>query len=179
MRIYTRTGDEGQTGLLGGARVSKACPRLEACGSVDELNSALGILRLHVPSEVEARLERIQCDLFHLAAQVAAPSEQRLAGRFTQEPWPIAEMEADIDRMIAITPPLNAFVLPGGTPGSAHAHWARTVCRRAERTIVALGHEQSLEPAVLIYINRLSDWLFALARAENARLAQADIVWKP
>lgn len=179
MRIYTRTGDHGETGLLGGTRVSKACPKLEACGTVDELNSVLGVLRLHVELQLDARLERIQADLFHLAAQVAAPSAAKLEGKFTQSLWPIPEIEADIDRMMALAPPLNAFVLPGGCPASAHAHWARTVCRRAERRIVALAAEQEVDEAVLIYINRLSDWLFALARAENARLGQADTVWKP
>lgn len=183
MHIYTRTGDHGETGLLGGARVSKSHPRLEAYGTLDELNSVLGVLRLHISegSRAKGALERIQQDLFALGAQLATPPQQqsRLEGKLTQSTWAIPEIEADIDRLMQLAPPLASFVLPAGCPGSAHAHWARTLCRRAERQVVALSSEEAVEPGSLVYLNRLSDWLFALARAENAVNGVPDQEWKP
>jgi cob(I)alamin adenosyltransferase len=181
MKLYTRTGDDGSTGLFGGDRVSKSHLRLAAYGTLDELNSVVGLLRLHAsPGCVgQDALQRIQHDLFVLGAILATPAgRQELLGlRMRQPTWSLDAMEADIDRLTALAPPMKAFVLPGGTPGAAYGHLARTVCRRAEREVVALTHEEPLDPAVLRYLNRLSDWLFALARAENAVAGVADIEW--
>jgi len=181
MKLYTRTGDDGSSGLFGGDRVSKANPRLGAYGTLDELNSIMGLLRLHAsPACADGeRLQRIQHDLFVLGAILATPpAKQGLLDRHLSTPtWTLAAMEADIDRLTALAPPMTAFVLPGGTAAAAHAHLARTVCRRAEREVVALAAEEALDPAVTAYLNRLSDWLFALARAENAVAGLADVQW--
>ncbi len=181
MKLYTRTGDDGSSGLFGGDRVSKSHLRLVAYGTLDELNSIMGLLRLHAtPACAGAEnLLRIQHDLFVLGAILATPAarQELLGARLSKPTWALADMEADIDRLTALAPPMTAFVLPGGTPACAHAHLARTVCRRAEREVVALTHEEPMNPAVLVYLNRLSDWLFALARAENAVAGVADIQW--
>ena len=183
MKLYTRTGDDGSSGLFGGDRVSKSHLRLVAYGTLDELNAIMGLLRLHAtPACVdEATLLRVQHDLFVLGAILATPAarQELLGARMSRPTWELADMEADIDRLTAQAPPMTAFVLPGGTPGSAHAHLARTVCRRAEREVVALTHEEPMNPVVQTYLNRLSDWLFALARAENAVAGVADIQWVP
>jgi cob(I)alamin adenosyltransferase len=183
MKIYTRTGDTGETGLFGGKRVSKDHLRLQAYGTLDELNSVIGILRLRVspPTMVGETLKQIQKDLFALGAVLATPAEQlaRLDARMSKPLWSLEEMEQDIDRLTALAPPMTSFVLPGGGEGSASAHWARTVCRRAEREIVTLSAEEEVKPEVITYINRLSDWLFALSRAENAVNGLADVEWKP
>ena len=183
MKLYTRTGDDGSSGLFGGDRVSKSHLRLGAYGTLDELNSIMGLLRLHATPACaeETTLQRIQQDLFVLGAILATPaSRQELLGsRMSRPTWDLADMEADIDRLTGLAPPMTTFVLPGGTAASAHAHLARTVCRRAEREVVALTHEESMDPVVLTYLNRLSDWLFALARAENATTGVADIQWVP
>jgi cob(I)alamin adenosyltransferase len=183
MKLYTRTGDDGSSGLFGGDRVSKSHLRLAAYGTLDELNSIVGLLRLHAsPACADAEtLQRIQHDLFVLGAILATPParQELLSAHMSTPTWALAEMEADIDRLAALAPPMTAFVLPGGTAASAHAHLARTVCRRAEREAVALTHEEPVSPAVLTYLNRLSDWLFALARAENATDGVADIQWRP
>ena len=182
MHIYTRTGDTGETGLFGGARVSKAHLRLQAYGTLDELNSVLGILRLKVsaPTVVGETLKQIQQDIFALGAMLATPADQlaKLDARMTTPVWSTEGMEQDIDRLTALAPPMTSFVLPGGGEGAAFAHLARTVCRRAEREIVTLGAEVEVKPEVLTYINRLSDWLFALSRAENAVNSVADVEWK-
>ena len=183
MKLYTRTGDDGSSGLFGGDRVSKSHLRLEAYGTLDELNSIMGLLRLHATPGCadEATLQRIQQDLFVLGAILAtpAPRQELLGARMSRPTWELADMEADIDRLSALAPPMTSFVLPGGTAASAHAHLARTVCRRAEREGVTLTHEEPMNPVVLTYLNRLSDWLFALARAENASAGLADIQWEP
>lgn len=181
MKLYTRTGDDGSSGLFGGDRVSKTHLRLAAYGTLDELNSAMGLLRLHATAACANQdlLQRVQQDLFVLGAMLATPAarQEQLDARMTRPTWELADMEADIDRLTALAPPMTAFVLPGGTAASAHAHLARTVCRRAEREAVALAEEGPLNPIALAYLNRLSDWLFALARAENAVAAVADIQW--
>jgi cob(I)alamin adenosyltransferase len=183
MKLYTRTGDEGTTGLFGGDRVLKSHPRLAAYGSLDELNAALGVLALHLAPELQAHgpLQLIQRDLFALGAVLATPPAQseRLGRKITQPTWPIPDMEADIDRLAGIAPAMTHFVLPGGCPASAHGHWARTVCRRAEREVVALGATEPVPPEVVVYLNRLSDWLFALARAANAVAGVEDVKWLP
>ncbi|HJW71884.1 MAG TPA: cob(I)yrinic acid a,c-diamide adenosyltransferase [Geothrix sp.] len=181
MKLYTRTGDDGSSGLFGGDRVSKAHLRLMAYGTLDELNSVLGLLRLHAtaPCASIETLQRIQQDLFVLGAILATPASRQslLESRMNLPTWALADMEADIDRLTDLAPPMTAFVLPGGTPASAHAHLARTVCRRAEREVVALLHAEPVDPVVLTYLNRLSDWFFALARAENAVAGVADVLW--
>jgi cob(I)alamin adenosyltransferase len=182
MKLYTRGGDEGMTGLFGGARVSKANPRLDAYGTLDELNAVVGVLALHLGEPgAAARLPMVQSDLFVLGAVLATPAgdRDRLEGRMTRTTWSVPDMEADIDRLSALAEPMRAFVLPGGAPGSAHAHLARTVCRRAEREVVHLAASESLPPWVVIYLNRLSDWFFALARAENAVAGRGDVEWRP
>lgn len=181
-RLYTRTGDEGTTSLFGGRRVSKADSRLVAYGTLDELNSVIGVLRLHVSDGAGARerLLEVQQDLFVIGAVLATPSDQlpRLGAQMTRPTWEIAAMEADIDRLAALAPPMRNFVLPGGCPASAYAHWARTLCRRAERDAVGLAALEPLPALVLTYLNRLSDWFFALSRAENALAQVADVEWK-
>lgn len=183
MKLYTRTGDDGSSGLFGGDRVSKSNLRLVAYGTLDELNSILGLLCLHASPACASpeRLHQVQNDLFVLGAILATPAARQdlLGSRMSRPTWELADMEADIDRLTALAPPMTAFVLPGGTPGAAHAHLARTVCRRAEREVVSLTHEEPMNPAVVTYLNRLSDWLFALARAENAVAGVADILWVP
>jgi cob(I)alamin adenosyltransferase len=183
MKLYTRTGDDGSSGLFGGDRVSKSHLRLGAYGTLDELNSLMGVLRLHATAACadEATLQRVQHDLFVLGALLATPAarQEQLDARMRRPTWDLADMEADIDRLTALAPPMTAFVLPGGSTAAAYAHLARTVCRRAEREVVALTHEEPQNPAVVAYLNRLSDWLFALARAENATAGVADVAWRP
>ena len=183
MKLYTRTGDDGSTGLFGGDRVSKAHLRLAAYGTLDELNSVVGLLRLHAnPACADAAaLQRIQHDLFVVGAILATPAERQelLGQRMSRPTWSLEAMEADIDRLTALAPPMRNFVLPGGAAGAAYGHLARTVCRRAEREVVALMQEEPLDPAVVRYLNRLSDWFFALSRAENAVAGLPDIEWVP
>lgn len=183
MKLYTRTGDDGSTGLFGGARVPKSHARLEAYGTVDELNALLGLLALQVSEASGAApiLDGIQRDLFALGALLATPPAhlERLHAKMDGPAWSVAEMEVDIDRLEALAPPLETFVLPGGSPAAAQAHLARTVCRRAERAAVALAAQEPVPPAVLVHLNRLSDWLFALARAENALAGLPDRAWRP
>jgi len=183
MKLYTRTGDAGATGLFGGDRVPKCHQRLEAYGTLDELNSLLGVLGLNLDPKLQAEepLRFIQRDLFALGALLATPPSAagRLGQRLSQPTWPIAAMEADIDRLSDLAPAMTHFVLPGGTPGAAYGHWARTVCRRAEREVVALGPTEPVPPEVVIYLNRLSDWLFALSRAANAVANVPDVKWIP
>lgn len=183
MKLYTRTGDTGDTSLFGGDRVPKTHPRLEAYGTLDELNSLLGVLRLHVSpvAAPEATVQRIQGDLFGLCALLATPPHRRAAldSRMRRPDWAVEAIEADIDRLTDLAPPLGGFVLPGGMPGAAWAHLARTVCRRAERLVVALHAQEPQDELVLRYLNRLSDWLFALARAENALAGRPDTAWRP
>ena len=166
MKIYTKTGDRGDTGLFGGPRVSKDAPRIEAYGTVDELNSVLGVVRsLLAPGDVDSLVEQIQNELFCLGAQLATPNpaahQTALIG-----PAQIAGLETAIDRYEAGLAPLTQFILPGGTPAAAQLHLARTVCRRAERRLVTLM-THSAEPIageLVVYLNRLSDLLFVLAR---------------
>lgn len=183
MKLYTRTGDQGSTGLFGGDRVTKQHPRLMAYGTLDELNSVLGVVRLHAQPGAagQERLQQIQNDLFVLGALLATPESRKdqLGAKMTRPTWSIPDMEADIDRLSALAPPMRAFVLPGGSPGAAWAHLARTVCRRAEREVVSLAAEEHVDDLVLAYLNRLGDWLFALARAENALSGTADVEWNP
>lgn len=183
MSLYTRTGDDGSTALFGGDRVPKSHARLEAYGTVDELNAMMGLLALQVSGASDAApvLDLIQRDLFALGALLATPpaQQEKLHGKMAGPAWPLSAMEADIDRLEALAPPLKTFVLPGGCPAAVQANLARTVCRRAERAAVALAAMEPVPPLVLAHLNRLSDWLFALARAENALAGIPDRAWRP
>ena len=181
-RIYTRTGDAGDTALFGGKRVSKDDLRVRAYGTVDELNAVVGVARAAGPTqEIDAVLERVQHHLFDLGAELATPGGTSPAAarvpRATAER--VAGLEQDIDRFDARLPPLREFVLPGGVPAAAALHHARTVARRAERQIVRLAAREPVNPEVLKYVNRLSDLLFVLARAANQGAGRPDVAWKP
>ena len=179
MKIYTKTGDEGQTSLFDQTRVSKADARVDAYGEVDELNACLGAARAAgLDDDLSAALETIQRELFAVGARLADPSS-RLAIRVVKAAVTGAQvehLEQLIDRLETELPPLRRFVLPGGSPGGAMLHLARTVCRRAERRTVGLG-EGAAEPIVVIYLNRLSDLLFVMARAANHRAHVAETEW--
>ncbi len=180
MKIYTRTGDAGETGLFGGARVGKDDLRVEAYGTVDELNSCLGVVRaLCVSVETDQSLLQIQSDLFTLGAELAcAPGkEQKLRLTLLGEA-DILRLEGWIDRSEAVLEPLKNFVLPGGSSSAAELHRARTVCRRAERRTLTASRSSPVRPEVVIYLNRLSDLLFVLARHENHVAGLSDIPWR-
>jgi cob(I)alamin adenosyltransferase len=178
MRIYTRTGDTGETGLIGGQRVPKDDPRVEAYGTVDELNAVLGVARgyLRDQPELDALLERIQNELFDIGAELASPPE-RAAQFQTIEERHITAMEEAIDRFEEELSPLRQFILPGGTQAAAYLHLARTVCRRAERQVVRLSHSSTVNAAIIKYLNRLSDLLFVMARVANHRAGVEDVKW--
>jgi cob(I)alamin adenosyltransferase len=181
MRIYTKTGDGGETGLFGGERVPKDHRRVMAYGEVDELNAALGVARAADPSDFEdALLQAIQRNLFIIGAELATPDPARLAKALSGPPigeTEVTVLEQAIDRLDTGLPPLKTFILPGGAPKGAALHLARTVCRRAERGVVRLAREIPVSPAIGIYLNRLSDLLFVLARAANARAGAGDVPW--
>ncbi len=181
MKIYTRTGDEGDTGLFGGGRVPKSHIRVEAYGAVDELNAALGLsVEAIADEEIREWLGRIQQDLFSVGASLATPGAEDGSARGAIPPIPvrrIQEMEGWIDLATEETPGLRGFIIPGGTRGAASLHLARTICRRAERAVVRLNHEERSDPNVVKYLNRLSDLLFALARLENCREGVPDVFW--
>jgi cob(I)alamin adenosyltransferase len=179
VKLYTKTGDGGETGLFDGTRVAKSDPRVEAYGAVDELEAWLGLVRSHrVDADVEAMLSRIQHDLFALGAILADPSH-RIASRVhkaTLGPDDVTRLEQWIDTLDGALAPLRHFVLAGGTPAASLLQLARAVCRRAERRIVFLGGD-AVDPVLLTYINRLSDLLFVMARTVNARSGVAEHAW--
>jgi cob(I)alamin adenosyltransferase len=180
MKIYTRTGDEGDTGLYGGTRVQKSDPRVAAYGDVDELNACLGVARAQpgIDADVRGMLEHLQKDLFAIGARLADPAE-KLSDRVAKAAVADADverLEQWIDGLEAHLPPLRRFILPGGSGAGSLLHLARTVCRRAERTIVGLGGGK-IDPHLMIYINRLSDLLFVLARTVNHRTGEAETEW--
>lgn len=182
MKIYTRTGDGGETGLFGGGRVSKADARVEAYGCVDELNSVVGWAHTRVADDtVRDRLARLQHDLFAVGSELASPAP---GGGRTRPDTPgvpvdrIEEMERWMDEAERELAPLRQFILPGGCEGAAALHVARTVCRRAERAVVALGGDGSTEAEVVRFLNRLSDVLFTFARLENHRAGTPDVTWR-
>jgi cob(I)alamin adenosyltransferase len=178
MKIYTRTGDDGETSLFAGGRVRKDHLRVEAYGTVDELNSALGLARAHgVDAQCDGWLETIQNALFVVGADLATPHEARADWLMRLDAAPAAELERWIDTLDAELPPLRNFVLPGGTPAAAALHLARTICRRAERVAVTLSEGETINPAVIVYLNRLSDFLFTLARAVNQRAGVNETKW--
>lgn len=175
MKIYTRTGDQGQTSLFGGARVAKNDARIEAYGTVDELNSFIGVARTTpIPSDTDRTLDQVQHDLFEIGAHLASPGTSRFPG---VEPARIEALEVAIDAMERELPPLKNFILPGGTSPAAHLHVARTVCRRVERLVVALGDDSEATLSTIAYLNRLSDYLFVAARFANLRAGVDDVAW--
>lgn len=181
MKIYTRTGDEGGTALFGGGRVDKDHPRVEAYGDVDELNAAIGLARsIQTLPRIDEVLVPIQRDLFAIGALLATPDhdkmrEQLAKARVDEER--IAELELAIDQCESELEPLRSFIVPGGTAKGAALHVARTVCRRAERRVVHLAHDVTLPSLVVIYLNRLSDLLFMLARVANKRGGAGEVTW--
>ncbi|MBL8831676.1 MAG: cob(I)yrinic acid a,c-diamide adenosyltransferase [Rhodospirillales bacterium] len=178
-RIYTKGGDGGQTSLGDGARVAKSDPRVAAFGTVDEANACIGLARLHADADADAMLAAIQNDLFDLGADLCtpeAPDPKHAPLRISEAQ--VERLEREIDAMNADLAPLDSFVLPGGTPAAAYLHLARTVARRAERGIVALAARETVNPAAIRYINRLSDHLFVLSRRVNGNGAK-DVLWVP
>lgn len=179
-KIYTKTGDSGMTGLLGGGRVGKDDLRIDAYGTVDELNAVLGMARaIGLEPALDALLGAIQDDLFAVGSALADPNpDGPFQAAITAEH--ATRLEADIDRFEAELPPLTRFILPGGAPAAATIHLARTVCRRAERLAVKLARQPgaSASPHLIIYLNRLSDFLFVLARVINHRAGVADVTWR-
>lgn len=180
MKIYTKTGDKGDTSLFGGQRVPKDALRIEAYGTVDELNSVLGIVRADNGDEaIDAMLSRIQVELFELGADLATPRSASPKQIKRVEPKSSHHLEKSIDQLELQLKPLKAFILPGGSPVAAKLHLARTVCRRAERTVVRLSRNEDIGDAVIVYLNRLSDLLFVLARYANYVANVPETKWKP
>ena len=177
-KIYTRSGDSGETSLVNGTRVSKHARRPSAFGEIDEANSVIGLVRLHCTdnAEADAMLKRVQNDLFDLGADIATPEIEKPALRITASQ--VTRLEAEIDSMNGDLEPLNSFILPGGSAASAWLHMARTVIRRAERQMTKLAAEEAVNEAAMHYVNRLSDHLFVLARRLNNN-GKSDILWRP
>jgi cob(I)alamin adenosyltransferase len=178
-KVYTRTGDDGTTGLGGGQRVPKDSARIEAYGTVDELSSAIGLaLALGLDTRLAARLPRIQNDLFNLGSDLCILEEDK-----AKMPVPVVEqrnvddLERFIDELQEDLAPLANFILPGGTPGAAQLHMARTICRRAERLVIHLSREEPIGPCVVSYLNRLSDALFVMCRYENLKRGVQEVLW--
>jgi len=178
MKIYTRTGDDGTTGLLGATRVPKHDARVEAYGCVDELNASLGVARaLDTGELLAAELGALQEALFQVGAELATSDPRMLEKLARVTDADVAALEGVIDRLEADLPPLTRFVLPGGTPLAAQLHFARTVCRRAERRVTALAERESVEPRLVRWLNRLADLLFVMARWANRRAGVAETTW--
>ena len=180
MKIYTRTGDDGTTGLLGKARVPKHDPRVEAYGNVDELNAVLGVVHSHDANGLFGEfVPGAQALLFQVGAELATTDADMLARLARVSGEDVAVIEREIDRLEAGLTPLTSFVLPGGTPLAAALHHARTVCRRAERSVTALAAREPVSPLVVQWLNRLADLLFVMARFANTRAGVADQAWTP
>ena len=180
MKIYTRTGDAGETGLFGGDRVSKTHPRVEAYGDVDELNASIALARaIELMPRIDEVLVPLQRDLFAIGAILATPDREKMKRHLEKasiDETRISELERAIDDGDHELEPLKSFIIPGGTPKAAALHVARTVCRRAERRVIALGDEE-IPPIVIVYLNRLSDLLFTLARVANRRAGAGEVTW--
>jgi cob(I)alamin adenosyltransferase len=179
VKIYTKTGDTGETSLFGKARVSKADARVDAYGEVDELNACLGAARAaRLDADLTGLLEQIQCELFAVGARLADPSGQIAArvDKVAVTEAEVTQLELMIDRLEEQLPPLRRFILPGGSNAGALLHLARTVCRRAERRIVSLG-PGAVDPIIIVYVNRLSDLLFVMARVANQRAGTSEVEW--
>lgn len=181
-KIYTRTGDGGDTALGDGSRTAKHSARVEAYGTADETNACVGLARLHSEGEMDAALARIQNDLFDLGADLCRPDMAKDAEAeyppLRMTPAQVDRLEAEIDAMNADLSPLRSFVLPGGSALAAHLHICRTVCRRAERLTTELATAEDVNPAALKYLNRLSDWFFVASRAANLN-GEGDVLWTP
>lgn len=177
--VYTRTGDRGTTSLVGGSRVPKTHVRLEAYGTVDELNAQLGLLATYLSDEHDRQfVQQVQHKLFAIGSHLATDREKSAPGEASHfAPESVEAMEREIDRLDGMLPPLSAFVLPGGSRGAAVCHVCRTVCRRAERRILALSEQADVSPELLAYVNRLSDYLFVLSRKMNRDEKKDEIFW--
>jgi cob(I)alamin adenosyltransferase len=172
-KIYTRTGDAGTTGLADGSRVAKDSARIAAIGEVDELNSALGVLLAEpLPAAVRSTLAAVHHDLFDLGGELSVPGHSIISDAH------VTRLERELDALNASLPPLDDFILPGGSRAAAAAHLARAVCRRAERALVTLSREETVPPLLLRYVNRLSDLLFVAARAINSEAGHGDVLWQ-
>ena len=173
-KIYTRTGDKGETGLADGSRVTKDAPRIEAMGEIDELNSTIGVLLCEVlPDNLRSCLTNVQNDLFDLGGELSVPGHAILADSH------VAQLEAALDQFNATLPALKDFILPGGSRAAALAHVARTVCRRAERRVITLSKSEAVPVLACPYLNRLSDLLFVVARVLNRHAQGMDVLWQP
>lgn len=177
MKIYTKTGDEGQTGLLGGDRIAKNSSRIQSIGDVDELNAYVGVCLTSIQDPlIRAKLQRIQNHLFDIGSELACPPD----GKFDLISVSAADsdtLEAEIDEMDKELPPLKQFILPGGSPESSHLHYLRAVCRRVERGLLAFQTTNPLRSELIIYVNRLSDWIFCLSRLLNVRSGVEEQKW--
>jgi len=181
MKIYTRTGDTGTTGVFGGGRVDKDSPRVDACGDVDELNAALGVARAELGSQhAGAWVEQIQAELFTLGAELScAPGKEARLGISLLGAEAATRLERQIDELEAELTPLTNFILPGGTTAGANLHLARTICRRAERRVLSARRLASVRDELVVYLNRLSDFLFVLARHANKQAGKTETAWNP
>lgn len=181
-KIYTRTGDDGETSLGDGTRTGKASARVSAYGTVDETNATVGLARLHATGEADAALKRISNDLFDLGADLCTPDMEKDASLpytpLRMVAAQVARLEAEIDAMNTRLTPIRSFILPGGSALAAHLHLCRTVCRRAERLVVELAAAEAVNPEAVKYLNRLSDWFFVAGRIANDD-GKADVLWVP
>jgi cob(I)alamin adenosyltransferase len=182
MKIYTKTGDDGTTGLIGGIRIRKSDLRIECYGTVDELNAAIGWAAVACDESIGVLLQRIQHELFNIGSHLAMPDHTADAPATTPLPpldeAMIARLEAEIDSAQSMLQPLTQFILPGGSEAAARLHLVRTICRRAERLAVELARNNSVRAIIVTYLNRLSDWLFVQARLGNQQAGVGDVVWK-
>ncbi len=177
-KIYTKTGDRGDTALGNGERVLKDTLRVSAYGNVDELNASIGVITLYARSDLKRKLKNIQNDLFDLGADLCVPVSEENNKRLRVSLNQIEIIETEIDEMNNILEPLNSFVLPGGSKAATFLHLARTICRRAERSIVSLRSKEKINDNTLVYLNRLSDWLFVASRVENQENS-TEVLWSP
>ena len=177
-KIYTKTGDGGDTALGDGERVLKDSLRVSAYGNVDELNASIGIITLYANTELKRKLKNIQNDLFDIGADLCVPISEKNKGRLRLSTNQIETLELEIDEMNSILEPLNSFVLPGGCRSATFLHMARTICRRAERSVVSLKSQEQINENTLLYLNRLSDWLFVASRVENQENS-SEVLWAP
>ena len=179
MKIYTRSGDDGSTGIMGSQRISKAHLRIDCIGTVDELNAALGLAQIVVPDPISTGLTQIQHELFTIGSHLAAADQEAFAAVLPPiTDGMIARLESEIDHAEKEAGPLRHFILPGGTEPAARLHLARAICRRAERLVVALSQSESLNPQIGKYLNRLADWLFMTARYANHLCNHPDTQWQ-
>ena len=177
-KIYTKTGDGGDTALGDGERVLKDSLRVSAYGNVDELNASIGIITLYANTELKRKLKNIQNDLFDIGADLCVPISEKNKDRLRLSTNQIETLELEIDEMNSNLEPLNSFVLPGGCRSATFLHMARTICRRAERSVVSLRSKEKINDNTLVYLNRLSDWLFVASRVENQENS-SEVLWAP